>query len=290
MATIQFTMIRAALIFSVSLLPAAAQAPANQTLKAPEGVEEALRSRVDEFYQLQIDGKFRASEKFVCESSQESYYLAEKRRWLTKDIVRTAFDEGFKSAKVFITLSTEAMMPLGVVRLKSMVPTDWRLEEGGWCFVMPAAREGERQTPFGKMTSAPAKAQGGQPPPPIGSNVDAGFVMSAVGVSRAALRVKGDETSSDQVELVNRLAGAVELQLSAPQMPGLDVSLSATQLDRNERAQLKVTYAPTDRSPKPQAKITIKVVPTGQTLNLTLNFDVSAVSPANTPTTAPPKQ
>ncbi len=283
-------MIRASLILSVSLIPAAAQAPASQPPKAPEGVEEALRSRADEFYQLQIDGKFRASEKLVCESSQESYYLAEKRRWLSKELVRVAFDEGFKSAKVFITLSTEAMMPLGVIRLKSLVPTDWKLEEGGWCFQMPSSREGERQTPFGKMSSAPAPAQGGPVAQPAAPNVDVGFVMSAVGVNRKELRVKGYEASSDQVELVNRLAGAVELQIGAPKMPGLEVGLSATRLGRNEKAQVKVTYTPPDRSPKPPCKISIRVIPTGQTLDLTLSFDVSAGTAGKLPGGALPKQ
>ncbi len=281
-------MIRASLILTVSLLPAAAQAPASQPLKAPEGVEEALRSRADEFYQLQIDGKFRASEKLVCESSQESYYLAEKRRWLSKEIVRVAFDEGFKSAKVFITLSTEAMMPLGVVRLKSMVPTDWRLEEGGWCFLMPDLRQGERQTSFGKMSSAPAQGESGVLP--VAPNVDAAFVMSAVSVSRIELRVKGYEASSDQVEILNGLAGTVELQLGAPKMPGLDVALSTTRLGRNERARLKVTYTPPDRSAKPPARISVQVVPTGQVLDLALVFDTTAVSPAKPPAGAPPKQ
>ncbi len=284
-------MIRASLILCVSLLPAAAQAPASEPLKAPEGVEEALRSRADEFYQLQIDGKFRASEKLVCESSQEAYYLAEKRRWLSKDIVRVAFEEGFKSAKVFITLSTEAMMPLGVVRLKSMVPTDWKLEEGGWCFLMPTAREGERLTPFGKMTSAPVPSQGGPVARPVAPNVNPALVMSAVAVSRSALRVKAYEASSDQVELVNRLAGKVELQLAAPKIPGLTVALTSTQLGRDERALLKVNYTPADRSAKPPTKISIRVIPTGQTLGLTLIFDVAAVeSPAQLPGGALPKQ
>jgi hypothetical protein len=258
-------------------------------LKAPEGVEQALRSRADEFYQLQIDGKFRASERLVCESSQEAYYLASKRQWLSKEIVRAEFDEGFKSAKVSILLGTEAMMPLGVIRLKSVVPTAWRLEEGGWCFHIPESDQKERDTPFGKMSSAPAGPAGASVAPPTVPSVDPKMVMSAVAVTRSELRLKGYEESADEVELVNSLAGAVELELIAPQMPGLKVTLSATRLGRNEKAQVKATYTPADRSPKPAGKITIRVIPTGQVLDLALVFDSPAVTAGKLPDIAPPK-
>jgi hypothetical protein len=289
-AIIQFNMIRASLILSVSLLPAAAQAPASQPLKAPEGVEKALRGRADEFYQLQIDGKFRASERLVCESSQEAYYLASKRKWLSKEIVRVDFDEGFKSAKVSILLGTEAMMPLGVIRLKSVVPTAWKLEEGGWCFHIPESDQKEIVTPFGKMSSAPAGPQGASIAPPTAPNIDPKMVMTAVAVTRSELRVKGYEVSADEVEVVNRLAGAVELRLSAPQIPGLKVTLSATRLGRNEKAQVKATYAPADRSPKPADKIIIRVIPTGQVLGLALVFESPAGTTGKLPVSAPPKQ
>lgn len=269
------------------MMPALAQKPPSLPVKAPTELEETVRRRADEFYQLQMDGKFRAAEKYVCESSQEAYYLTEKRKWLSKEVTRVEFGEGYTTAKVWIRLGTEAMMPpVGKVSLKSMVPTDWKLEEGGWCYLMPT-EGGPRDTPFGKMSSKPddaSKASGG----PNVAKVEESFVQKAVSASKRELRVKGHEASRDQVEFVNGLPGEIELQMTAPDVPGLDVKLSTTKLQSKQKATLTVDYKPPTKTAKATSEVIVRVVPTGQAFRLKLYFDVPAELMKQLPKAASP--
>lgn len=253
---------------------ALAQTPPSLPVKAPAELDEAVRKRADEFYQLQMDGKFRAAERYVCESSQEAYYTAEKRKWLSKEVAKIEFGPDYKAAKVSTVLGSEAMMPpAGRVHLKSSIRSDWRLEDGQWCFVMPE-EGGARDTPFGRMSSAKPDDPSKSAPQANMPKVEGGFVMKAVQASKRELRVKGYEASSDQVEFTNGLAGTVELQLTAPDLPVLDVKLSETKLQSRQKALLTVNYKPATVSAKATSEVVVSVVPTGQVFNLKLFFDI----------------
>lgn len=255
-------------------VPALSQTPPRLPVKAPSELEEAVRRRADEFYQLQMDGKFRAAERYVCEASQEAYYTSEKRKWLSKEVARIEFGPGYSTAKVWMRLGSEAMMPpAGRVTLKSMISSEWRLEDGQWCYVIPEPGAA-RDTPFGKMSSAKPDDPSKTAEPANIPRVEGGFVMKAVSVSKPELRVKGYEASSDQVEFTNGLTGAVELQLTAPDLPGLDVKLSETKLKGKQKALLTVNYKPATTTAKATSEVIVNVVPTGQVFKLKLFFDV----------------
>ena len=53
---------------------AAAQTATNPFDKAPPNVDDALKTRVTEFYQDHIDGKFRKAEQLVAEDSKDAFY------------------------------------------------------------------------------------------------------------------------------------------------------------------------------------------------------------------------
>ena len=65
---------RRLLLVPISALVAQAQS-------SPDAVEaqKALRQRVEDFYKLQQEGKFRQSEAYVAESSRDDYYNARKQ-------------------------------------------------------------------------------------------------------------------------------------------------------------------------------------------------------------------
>ena len=117
-------MIRTIPFFAAALLPLFAQAP------APGSVEETVANRAAEFYQLQMEGKFRAAERLVCESSQEAYYLSEKKKWLSAEVAGVKMAEGGQKAAVDIVLGSNVMTPMGNLQVKSRVPSEWRLEAG----------------------------------------------------------------------------------------------------------------------------------------------------------------
>jgi|GEM_PF-613980 len=257
-------------------MPVLAQAPPSLPVKAPTELEEAVRQRADEFYQLQMDGKFRPAEKYVCESSQDTYYSAEKRKWLSKEFVKVDFGPDFKSAIVSMRLGMEAVMPpAGRVTLKSVVRSDWKLEGGSWCYDLPKEQFGPRDTPFGKMSSKPDDSSKAVDAPAV-AKAQGGAVMRAVSVSKRELRVKGHEASTDHLELTNGLPGEVELQMTAPDMQGLDVTVSPTKLRSKEKATLTVHYKPSTTTAKATSEVVVRVVPTGQAIRLKLYFDVPA--------------
>jgi hypothetical protein len=285
-------MLRAFIILIMALLPAWAQTPAVEQPKAPPGVEEALRARVNEFYQLQVEGKFRAAEKYVCESSQETYYASDKSQWLSKEIKRIDFKDDFTKADVQIAFETEASTPFGRIKMKSVLPSPWNFEQGAWCHFMPdPSKVLSKKTPFGTMSAKPP-APGKPAAPTPGKGVAASTVRSSVAANRTTLRIKGYEASSDEVEIVNGLAGVISLQMKEPNFPGLTVTLSAQQLKSKEKAQVKVKYVPQERAPKAVCKIPIQVVPTGQKIILTVKFDAIMDTEAvqSVPAVAPVKK
>src|ERR1700691_5106919 len=61
-------------LFPVAAVTAWAQQPAPAAAEA----EAALRARVEQFYQLQVDKKFRQAEALVAEESKDDYYNRSK--------------------------------------------------------------------------------------------------------------------------------------------------------------------------------------------------------------------
>ncbi|MBA3972812.1 MAG: hypothetical protein C0504_01185 [Candidatus Solibacter sp.] len=265
------------------MLPLFAQAP------APGSVEETVASRAGEFYKLQMEGKFRAAERLVCESSQEAYYLSEKKKWLSAEVAEVKMGEGGGKATVSIVLGSNVMTPMGNLQVKSRLPSEWRLEGGGWCNHMPESEPGPKDTPFGKFSAGPGLPGTGSGPPDM-KKVDKPFVMNAVRVSRKSLRVKGYAASGDQTEVENALQGPVDLKLVSPRVQGLQVTLSETTLNASAKAVLKVDYKPENDTLKPSQAIVILVSPTGQRVEIPLHFEVQKEVLDQMPEALRPKQ
>src|SRR5579863_5323608 len=83
-------------------LTALGQAPTDIFEKAPPGVEDALRERVNAFYQTWTEGKFRAGEKYVAESAQEIYYSMQKQKFGGCEIIRIRYEREFNDAIVTV--------------------------------------------------------------------------------------------------------------------------------------------------------------------------------------------
>ena len=128
------------------------------TSPPPPEVEEALRSRITQFYDLFKEGKFREAEQFVAEDSRESYYSAQKGRVLGFSIKKIDFGFDFKTAQAMVTLKT--VIPFaGSAPVDLPVGTEWAWTEGSWFMVLPRVRPGDQiQTPFGTKTIGPETA------------------------------------------------------------------------------------------------------------------------------------
>src|SRR5450432_1431595 len=72
-------------LFATALLFAQGDNPFN---RPPAGVDQALRARITEFYQLHVKGDFRHAEAFVAEDTREFYYSHNKPQYLSFEIGR----------------------------------------------------------------------------------------------------------------------------------------------------------------------------------------------------------
>ena len=124
----------------------------------PPKVEEALRSRITQFYDLFQEGKLREAEQFVAEDSRESYYIARKGRIHGFSIKEIYFGSDFKTAKALLTLKT--MIPFaGPAPIDVPMGTRWAWTDENWFMVLPQVRPGDQiQTPFGPKTIGPETA------------------------------------------------------------------------------------------------------------------------------------
>src|SRR5580692_1418161 len=83
-------------LFPVAAVTAWAQQPS----PAVAEVEAALRARVEQYYQLQVDKKFRQAEAMVAEDSKDDYYNRAKQDIKSFSIQQIEFRRDNSRARV----------------------------------------------------------------------------------------------------------------------------------------------------------------------------------------------
>lgn len=260
------------LLFGLSgLLPG--QGAGDLFNRAPAGVEEAARARVTQYFTFQMEGKFRQAEALVCEAGRDAYYDMEKTRWKSFEIVKTSFEDGFRSASNVVLLGTVLNTPQGPLNAKYPYSSTWKLEQGDWCFYIDPVRATTRETPFGKMKAGPESGpdNGGRQVMPSQDQV-VSMLKRGVRAFPNRVSLSSFESSSARVEIVNSLDGAVDLEVTFPPRQGLTVELRSSKLAAGESTELHFNYSPRDKSPKPRLQLEIRVSPSGVTIPVVVDF------------------
>ena len=240
--------------------------------RPPDGVEENLRERVSEFYNLQKDGKFRQAEQLVCEDSKDAYYNSKKTRWLSVELLSILFEDEFRTAKVVNALEGEMNIGTGVAKTRLPAATIWKVDGDRWCMFIPPPSNQVSKTPFGDMKRAIANA-GSVDPNAKEVRVDQSSVMSGVNLSKQELILKHGKRSSDSLVVENHLPGVVDLQLVEPSMPGLKLHLTQTRLRANEKCTLEATYDPNPEADVSDLQLTLTVEPLSKRIPIRIRFD-----------------
>ena len=147
-----------------------------QAQTPPPEVDVALRSRITQFYQLEIQGKYRQAEQIVAEDTQDLFVGASKPSFYAFQILSIKYADDFKTAEVVTLVSRQVPVEGFMGRpLTSKMPTRWKLENGQWCYYVDPKKD-LPSSPFGmpvpglvipKMAGAPASmpvAQAVAPP------------------------------------------------------------------------------------------------------------------------------
>jgi len=178
--------------------------------------EAALRKRAEEFFELQVQNKFRQSEALVADESKDDYYVSHKPQIEGFKISRVEMLDGGKRARV-ITLTkakvTLAGAPTQVFEIPAM--SSWKLIDGKWYWYLD--RELMRQTPFG--TAKEGDKSGALPGFNMpGSAPSLQDLQTAVQISRNVIElVPGGE--SQTVIVTNNLPGVTVLKLAPRAAP-----------------------------------------------------------------------
>jgi hypothetical protein len=211
-----------------------AQSPADLFNRPPEDVDHALRARITEFYQDQVEGKFRQAEALVAEDTKDYYYSSSKTKYLSFEIRRIDYSEGFTRAKALILCEQYFVIPgFADKPMKAPIPSTWKLVDGQWYWYVD--QNALRQTPFGKMTPGP-NPQGAAPTlPPSLPNLEQmeKLFSQQVKVDKTSVTLKPGE--SEQVTITNLAKGLITVELTG-KIPGVDVKLDEMNIPAGEKA------------------------------------------------------
>lgn len=242
--------------------------------KAPPDVEDALRARIGEFYQLHVDAKFRQAEQLVAEDSKDFFYSANKPKYLSFTIQRIQYSENFSKAlatvlcKMFVPFLGFADKPMDVP-----TPSRWKVENGKWVWYIDP--ETLLQTPFGKRKPVDPKAAplSGAPslPTKLPTEGEVVALLNQVKADKSEVKLNPEAASSDQVLVHNQMPGYVTVTVKAPAMEGLQAKVDHPQLKSGEKATVTFSYKPGKKKPE-AVTATITVEPLGRVIPVAVTF------------------
>lgn len=237
------------------LFPAiAVTALAQQTSPASAEAEKALRARAQEFYQLEVDGKFRNAEALVAEDSKDYYFNNGKPHIRSFDLAKVEFT-GDGTYAVVTLIAKVIMMAPGVSAQEIPVTAlhTWKLEDGKW--VWYKEQNAEIDTPFGKMHPGPTGATGSALPSGL---PDFSQIQSLVSIDRTTVDLSAGPGT---VTISNHLPGSISLQIGADRPQGLIVEIDKSQLAQGEKAVISFRAS---GQTKPSGTVRIVASPLGQ--------------------------
>lgn len=212
---------------------------------APMSAEEtALRERVQQFYQLQLDKKFRQAEAYVAEASKDDYYNSNKGNFTAFRITAVEFLEPGKVAKVTVKAKISVVMigANGPMSMEMPYTNKWIVEDGKW--VLKIEIPEFIDTPFGKFKAKPGTdtssgAPGGMPGMPKIPPVSDFKKMVQADKASVTLTAAAPE---DTVTVKNNMPGVVDLRIES--IPGIDAQADKLHLNAGESALVRIRRAP----------------------------------------------
>ncbi len=300
-------------IFAAGAMWAQTAAPAAQASPAaPPEVDAALRARITQFYQLEVEGKFRQAEQLVAEDTKDLYVGSSKPLYSSFEILSIAYAEDFTKARV-IALVTRQLPVEGFLGhpVKTKAPSRWKVENGLWCYYvdprtdlprtpfapgMPMAMPGGAAVPRvtvpvapGSVPAAAPTAPPAPPPLPQGAQAAAGdspgtgrsappsltvapSVPTLLKADKPGVQLKASGPSSDVVTISNPTPFGTLLVLTDPKVPGLTVTLDNTTLRPFERASLKIQWSGAAQVPAKPVAVAVRAQRTKQVIPITVSF------------------
>ncbi|HLI82833.1 MAG TPA: hypothetical protein VKV17_02895 [Bryobacteraceae bacterium] len=242
-----------------------AQAPADLFNRPPEDVDRALRARITEFYQDQVEGKFRQAEALVAEDTKDYYYSANKIKYLSFEIREIHYSEGFTRAKAVILCEQYIVMPgFPAKPMKVPSPSTWKLVDGQWYWYVD--QDALKQTPFGKLNPGPSTPGAPPPAPPVLPDLQQMQKMFSqqVKIDKVSVTIKPGESS--EVTITNGASGPITVLLDGS-VPGVEANLDQANIAAAGKSVLTLRA----RAGAKPGVLTLRVEQTNQVLPIQVN-------------------
>lgn len=243
-----------------------AQPPAAPSDAPPPAVDQALRARINEFYQDHVDGKFRQAEALVAEDTKDYYYSLRKPKYQTYEIAVIEYSDGFTRARATVRCEMYVMMPgFEGKPLKVPVSSTWKIVDGQWYWYV---EQQVHQTPFGPMRPGATKPADGNAPA-----IPSSEQMQSLSKQLRTL-VKADKTAvtlkpgaSDHITITNTATGPMTLSIQGS-VPGVDVQIDHLDLKPGGNAVLNLRARDAAKS----GTISVLVEQTNQVIPIQINI------------------
>jgi hypothetical protein len=210
----------------------AATAWAQQPSPAAAEAEAALRARAEQFFQLQVEKKYRQGEAFVADDTKDDYYNGNKFSFKNFSIQKIELLDDNTRAKVTLKAKVTLTMPAaGAVDFDAPLTTTWKVEGGEWMWY---TEHGPLiSTPFGAIRSEPASGA----PPRVnmpGAAPDISTMQHLVKIDRNSVALS-TATPEENVTVSNDLPGAVDLELSSDHGESFKAQIEKKHLNAGEK-------------------------------------------------------
>jgi hypothetical protein len=251
--------------------------------KAPPAIDEALRSRVNKFYDAFVAGKYKEAYLLVADDSQDKFFELSKDQYKGCEIIKINYSENFTRATVVTSCKRDWRFHGSTTLMTFPLTSTWEIVDGQWVwhFVKPTMVA----TPFSPNGFVPVNPDAAAPNAARVPSDIAGAartILSKIGIDKSSVQLLSNQRSTVVVHLRNDMPGEVTVKIDQPAIPGLTVDLAQNKLQANEQTTILFEWHPGPSAPPIDTRETVQVRidPTGQVFPIS----VVLVSQSETPT------
>jgi hypothetical protein len=242
--------LRQACIVALVSVPALmlGQAPASNP-EPPKEVDQALRTRVNEFMKFQIDGAYKKAFVMVADDSQDYFLQSNKPKYLSFGIDEITYSNNFTRASVQAHARQVLTIMDNKFEVDFPVRQTWKVEDGSWVWFRDPAEADVIQTPVGGVVN---RNPNESPVPGLPKEFNAEVMAKAAqgfaakdSISKTQLQFVSAKRGEEEIVFHNAAPGVVQLRVNVTDP---DQSLTATPAEAavgpEGDVKIRVTYKP----------------------------------------------
>jgi hypothetical protein len=237
--------------------------PLKRLEAAPPAIDNALRERVNHFYQAFLEAKFRRADEVVHEDSKDFFFSSQKRQYKAFSITSITYRNNFQEAEVMTLVDADMPTPMaGPMAMKLPMTTQWKMDQGKWWWYVRAQET--FSTPFGQYKRDP-NAPATMKPPTEAERINPFAQVAQMKVEPSPIALNPGNSWKAVARLANTVAGPIELELEMPaDAAGLSARLSKPDLNRGEATEIALEYKLAPGEPDRSLTFHVVVKPIGR--------------------------